>query len=436
MEYRLKMIFMKINYIFKNNLFQSIGIYTFTNILGAAIPFLLLPFFTRWLTPDDYGKVAMFGLFSAFLSPVLGLSINGAIAQQYYDMKQGRYKNSRLLWNGFLLVSVMSLISVVIILLLKHFFMQYLSLSLPVLLLSVFTTFASMFFQCYLTILQIRKKAWSYGLLQILFVTISAGLSLSLVGYYDFSWEGRVYSSVISALVLGVASFILVVKHKLIVFKFSKRDIKTLWNYGFPLIFHSIGGLLIAMIDRFFIANMISMKEAGLYTLAYSICSVFGMLTSSFNQAFVPWLFEKLSKNDDVENLRIVKLSYMLMIGLIAIAIIGTLVSPFVLKYFVGKQFYDSQKFFLWLLVGFAFGGMYYLVTNYVFYSAKTKYLAYSTLFSGLLNVFFCYILITYNGAIGAAQSFAISNIILFLITWIMAEKCHKMPWRLYLIKK
>lgn len=420
---------MKIIALFKSGLFRSIGVYTFTNMFGAAIPFLLLPFFTRWLTPDDYGKVAMFGLFAAFLSPVLGLSINGAIAQKFYDKQQGMYKNARLLWNGFLLVILMSILCTIIVLLFQTYFIKYLSLTLPVLLLSVLSTFISIIFQCYLTLLQIRKKAWHYGLLQMLFVLLSAGLSLLLVGYLDYTWLGRVYASVIASFVVVVVSFLFIVKRKWIVFEFSKADVIILWNYGFPLIFHSIGGLLIAIIDRFFIANMVSMKEAGLYTLAYSICSVFGMVTNSFNQAFVPWLFQKLSKNDESENLKIIKLSYVIMVVLIILALIGSFVSPFVLKYFVGKEFYASDKFFFWLLLGFAFGGMYYLVTNYIFYTGKTKYLAYSTLFSGLLNVGLCYLLIKYNGVVGAAQSFAFANLSLFLVTWLVASKCHKMPW-------
>lgn len=427
---------MRLKKIFNNSLLKSIGVYTLTNLVGAAVPFLLLPFFTRWLTPTDYGKVAMFGLFAAFLSPVLGLSINGAIAQKYYDKGQGMYKNARLLWNGFLLVTLSTLICIIIVFLFQGYLVEYLSLSLPVLLLSVLSTFISIVFQCYLTMLQIRKKAWHYGLLQLFFVLLSAGLSLLLVGYFDFSWLGRVYASVIASFIVAVTSFIFILRRKWIYFEYSNLDIRHLWDYGFPLIFHSIGGLLIALVDRLFISNMVSLKEAGLYTLAYSVCSVFGMVTSSFNQAFVPWLFKSLSREDKPTNIKIVKLSYLIMFLFLLIAIVGVLITPFILKYFVGKKFITSQIYFIWLLFGFSFGGMYYLVTNYIFYTAKTKYLAYTTLFSGLINVGLCYLLIKYNGAVGAAQSFAITNLILFLITWRVASKCYKMPWGLKLIKE
>lgn len=427
---------MNIKAVFKSDLLKSTGIYTFTNLFGAAIPFLLLPFFTRWLTPDDYGKVAMFGLFSAFLVPILGLNINGAIAQKYFDKRQGVYKNARLLWNGFVLIGITCLLSVVVILVFQDYFEKYLSLGLSVLLLSVLSTFVTMIFQSYLTMLQIRKKALHYGFLQMVFVMFSAGLSLFLIGYLDFSWMGRVYSTVTASVIVGLLSFLFIIRYKLIVFEFSIKDQIQLLHYGFPLIFHSVGGLLIAMIDRFFIANMISLKEAGLYTLAYTICGVFGMLTNSFNQAFVPWLFEKLNKNNQIENERIVKFTYLLMVVFLTIAFLGTFISSLFLKYFIGDDFIDSQKFIFWLLLGFAFSGMYYLVTNYIFYLAKTTYLAYTTLFSGLLNVGLCYSLIKYNGVIGAAQSFALANGCLFLITWVLAAKCYPMPWNLKFLFK
>ncbi len=44
-----------------------------------------MPVLTRYLNPDDYGVVAMFGVLLSFMVPFTGLSIHGAIARQYYD---------------------------------------------------------------------------------------------------------------------------------------------------------------------------------------------------------------------------------------------------------------------------------------------------------------------------------------------------------------
>jgi O-antigen/teichoic acid export membrane protein len=67
------------------SLFRSASVYTLTQAINSAIPFFLMPILTRYLTPTDYGIVAMFGVLLSFVAPFTGLSIHGAIARQYYD---------------------------------------------------------------------------------------------------------------------------------------------------------------------------------------------------------------------------------------------------------------------------------------------------------------------------------------------------------------
>ena len=43
-----------------NTFLAGSAVYLFSNILNAAIPFALLPVLTRYLTPEEYGEVAMF----------------------------------------------------------------------------------------------------------------------------------------------------------------------------------------------------------------------------------------------------------------------------------------------------------------------------------------------------------------------------------------
>ena len=66
--------------VIKSSLFQSAFIYTLTRAINSAIPFFLMPVLTRYLTPVDYGIVAMFGVLLSFVASFTGLSIHGAIA--------------------------------------------------------------------------------------------------------------------------------------------------------------------------------------------------------------------------------------------------------------------------------------------------------------------------------------------------------------------
>src|SRR5690606_21568052 len=52
---------------------------------NASIPFMMLPILTRFLTPEQYGEVAMYQTWIGALNAVLGLSLHGAAVRKFYD---------------------------------------------------------------------------------------------------------------------------------------------------------------------------------------------------------------------------------------------------------------------------------------------------------------------------------------------------------------
>ena len=105
------------------------------------------------------------------------------------------------------------------------------------------------------------------------------------------------------------------------------------------------------------------------------------------------------------------------------------LIAPALIKVFIGKDFQSSIQFVTWIGLGFAFNGMYKMVSNYLFYLRKTKIIGVATICTAALNIALNYILISINGAIGAAQSTAISFFIQFIFVWIISSYYFKMPW-------
>ena len=70
--------------IFKSSLFRAAGTYGFFSLLNKVIPFLLLPVMTRYLTPEDYGFVAVFGVMVTIATPFIGFSTHGAYSRAYF----------------------------------------------------------------------------------------------------------------------------------------------------------------------------------------------------------------------------------------------------------------------------------------------------------------------------------------------------------------
>jgi O-antigen/teichoic acid export membrane protein len=68
-----------------NSLLRGSATYLLSNLLSAAIPFLLLPVLTRFLAPAQYGPVAIYQTLLTGLVAFIGLTGNGAAAVKYYE---------------------------------------------------------------------------------------------------------------------------------------------------------------------------------------------------------------------------------------------------------------------------------------------------------------------------------------------------------------
>jgi O-antigen/teichoic acid export membrane protein len=83
----------------------------------------------------------------------------------------------------------------------------------------------------------------------------------------------------------------------------------------------------------------------------------------------------------------------------------------------------------VYILLGNAFMGMYYMVTNYIFFARRTGLLSALTISVGILTVALNWYLIQINGIAGAAQAFMFGQALLFIGAWMMAQYCYSMPW-------
>ena len=73
---------------FKNyKLLVSTIIYSGFSILTAAIPFMLTPYLARNLSPELFGQIAMFGIWTSALGIIIGLGSESTIGVIYFDKK-------------------------------------------------------------------------------------------------------------------------------------------------------------------------------------------------------------------------------------------------------------------------------------------------------------------------------------------------------------
>jgi O-antigen/teichoic acid export membrane protein len=416
------------SHIFKHKLFKNTFIYTSANVINKAIPFFLLPIMTRYLTPTDYGIVAMFRVLLGFVSPFTGLSVHGAISRQYFEKEIDlpTYITNCI----YILFCSTAIVSLIVYLFSEHI-SAISSFSIEWLWVVIVVSFLSFIIKIVLVLWRVRAKPIYYAVFNLLHIALNASLSIWLVVVLSYGWGGRILGQFYSIIVFAIISILVLWKEKWIKFSFNKAYIQNALMFGVPLIPHAFGGFIITMTDRIFITNMVGIADTGIYTVGYQIGMIINLLAHSFNLAWIPWLYGKLKENDEVVKRKIVKFTYSYFVIIIILAVILSVIAPIFLKVFVGKAFTDSGRFVIWIALGYAFKGMYFMVTNYIIYVQKTFYLALITFSTAVINIVLTYFFISFYGTIGAAQATTVSYFISFVLTWVIAAKVYKMPWTL-----
>ncbi|OBT24230.1 oligosaccharide flippase family protein [Vibrio splendidus] len=409
---------------------KNTSVYLISNIVNAAVPFLLLPILTRELTPVDYGKVALFQMLITGMTALIGFNVVGAASRKYYDdnMDEGLLKK----FNGACLHILMSssLIISIILLIFKIDISNYLEIDSDWIVLSILICLSNFISNLRLGQWQVRKKAVSYGVFQVGKTVVNISFSLLLVVTFSFGGEGRVLAIFISSALYCIIALYYLYRDDLVdFFSWELVFLKEALYFGTPLIPHTIGLFLIGSIDRYIISQEMGFFDAGIYMVAFQISTAIAILFDAINKAFVPWLFSKLKENSLEENQNIVKKTYLYFMFLSMLAVVSYILSPFIILFVIGSEYKDAQSVIGILCIGQIFGGMYLMVTNYIFYSKKTAGLSAITITCGVANVVIMTIMVGKYGLQGAAYAFAFTKLLQFAFTWIYSSHVLPMPW-------
>lgn len=412
-------------------------VYLLSNIINAAIPFILLPILTRVLSQSEYGQIAMFQTLLVGLTAFVGLNTVGAANRKFYDTDISQRELS--LYNGACIQILLFSISLLLIILSLTSELLASLLSIPVNWLYSALLFSSFSFILNLRLgqWQVRGYAFKFGLLQVSNSIFNMVLSLLLVVIFNHGAQGRIDAQVVAVSLSAILAFYLLIKDKLVSLWQCRFDyIKQALNFGVPLIPHIFGAFLLSAVDRFVINQQLGLSSAGIYMVAVQLSLSLNIVFDAINKAYAPWLFDVLKRNKEDEKYKVVKYTYLYGLFLLILSPLAFLVGPPMLVLIAGEEYRAAGQVIGLLCLGQIFGGMYLMVTNYIFFAKKTGKLAMVTVSSGLVNVTLLVVLVKEQGILGAALAFSISKAILFVLTWILSCRYVKMPWFSFSIKE
>lgn len=399
-------------------------IYTATNFFNAALPFFLLPILTTKLNESQYGLVSMILVVVSILTPLMTLGVTGAISRAYFKKEITdfpRYIGNSLLivFGGFIIICVLFTFG-------GSFLSQYTAIPPSWLFACIFIALETFIIELKLVTFRLKFEAKKYSFIKISQTILSFIITYVFVVTLDLNWRGAIMARLIVITLFSLLSLIQLYKDKEIKFSYNKKYMYSALLFGVPLLPHLLSSFIINASDRIFITNILDLSKTGNYSVGYQIGSVIDLVSSSFNLAWSPWLFSKLTDFD--KNFSTIKKATSIgLTFLIVLTFFFLLLTPLLLRTFVSNSFDISIPVICTVAIGFVFQGFYLFFVNYLFYEGRTKLISMVTIAIAVLNLILNYIMIIQFGVLGAAIATAICFFLKFLIIFLITNNQFKL---------
>lgn len=406
-----------------SKLVKNSFIYTIGMLVPKLSQFILLPIYTRYLSPSDYGILSSVQIINTILVLLYTLALDKAIFRLYFDFKTEKEKKDYL---GTLFIGI----SISVVLVTGIIFSMndiigsiYKNISFyPYMSLSILASALSTFFLIPQTAFFVKEEATKYILLSLLIFFITNAFIIFYVIILKKGVVGYLQGQLIGNAVLMPVFFFITLK--LINLRFVKSLFRKSLRFSLPLLPMTLSAWIMTWSDRIFIERNFDTHDVGIYSLGYKIAMVIIVFSNSFYKAYNPYYFKiaaTKSKNQAIKTLRKTNTFYLLIVIMFC-----SLISLFAKEAI--RLLFDSRYFEAYKIVGiiglsYIFGQSMGIFNLAIYQSKKTITIMAINIAGAILNIILNFLLIQKYGAYGAAWATAITYIVLFGLSYLYARK-------------
>jgi O-antigen/teichoic acid export membrane protein len=255
-------------------MFKHSLLYGVSQIISRSASLLLLPVYTRYLDPGDYGLISLLDISGAFLGMLLGAGMTAAVMRYHFDTDD-QEERRRLWYTAIVFATLIVGLGLGIILSLSG---QIADLLLPQAtiagpqLVTVALLAAAMGILGELLGGYWYVKKWSQrvAILSIFHLSINISLNLYFLIGLDMGVMGILLGNVAAAAVSISCTAVLNVRD-LGRFSINFRVLPKLWRFGFPIVLVNFVMFILMRSDQYYLRAHWDIADVGIYALADNI---------------------------------------------------------------------------------------------------------------------------------------------------------------------
>ncbi|MBR3148674.1 MAG: oligosaccharide flippase family protein [Eubacterium sp.] len=389
--------------------------YAMAVMMQKGIWIVTIPLFSRLLTKAEFGAYNNYTAWLAVLTIIVTLNLESTFLSAINDFRKtiDEYVLS-LLCLGTISTAFFTIIINVFHTAFENLFSLRLLYINAILVYLLFLPALTLFQTRDRFLFKYKTSALATGLTAL----ASELLALALVFFSkDDRLTMRIVGSVIPTVVIGAIFYAYFIKT-------GKRVKIKYWKYALPIALpyvpHLISMVILSSTDKIMITKICGEADNAMYSIAYTCGMAITALVMTMNNAYSPWLADKLH-NEDRQSVKSMSDKYF---GFFAFCTVGVmLLSPELLLVLGGKQYYEARFIVPPIIMGCVFQFAYTMFVNIEQFKKKTVGMSIASVIAAALNCLLNLLLIPKFGYEIAAYTTVVSYAALYGMHYFLVKR-------------
>jgi len=386
----------------RNIIISHTGVYLLGDILRRSVSLIMLPIYTRYLTPEDYGVVELLSMLIDFTAMIFGARMAESIFRYYCTASSTAEKNN-VIASALLLETFLTIIGTAVIIAFSS------PLSHAIFSKSGYETYISLFAitmallpltEIPLTHIRAQQKPWLFFVFSMLKLCLQLALNIYFVVLHEMHVTGVIYSAVISSAIMAL----ILTPYSLITagIKATKSMCISLVSFSFPMKMATIGSFYLTFGDRYLLNIFTDLSQVGIYSLGYKFGFIFTLVVwTPFEKM---WDAEKYAIRNRPDAKHIYqKVFVYISVVMIFVGLVMALFTKDLLTIMSDPAFLAAYKIVPIIIVAYIFQAWTKFCDLGLLLEAKTSQIAYAELFAVIAITIAYLSLIPLYGTNGAA---------------------------------
>jgi O-antigen/teichoic acid export membrane protein len=404
--------------------------YTAASIFSKVIAVALLPLYTRYLSPADYGAAEV--LFTAVVvaSIVVRFGLIEAILRFYYRDDEDPAAVVRSSFAGLFWLSTLGALVLLPFagplaeLLIPE--PEKLGESVPELVrIAIGGLWVLTMWEFMLTLFRLEERARAYFLTTLLNVLASIALTVVLVVGFEEGARGLLLGSYLAggAFVLGLIAL----QRRRLSLRVDRGLLRRLFRFGLPTMPAEASLYLLNFVDRLIIARSLSVAEVGLYSLAVKFAQAVNVLVRGFQLAWPPLAYS--IRDDDEARVAYATIVTLFVAGCAWVVAGMWLLSRWIVRALAAPEFFGAYKPIGLLSTAVTLYAVYLVLVVILGRTGRTEFNLPAAVGALVANVALNLLLVPAMGITGAGLALVVSYLVVLGLMYVYTQRLFPVPY-------